>query len=190
MQSIISIRSAQPDDARFVAPLICDAMGELVVRFTNGNTESSLALFEYFFREKNNQYSFENCQIAQYERKDAGMILTYDGKDLDSLRQPFFQYLKVHFNTELALMEDETQAGELYIDCVAVLPDFRGKSIGSALLHAVVQKSRQMHLSNTGLLVDVHNEKALKLYQKVGFVVKERKAFAGGDYWHLQYTNL
>lgn len=189
MQSIISIRSAQPSDAAFVSPLICEAMGELVVKFTNGNTQEGLALFEYFFREKNNQYSFENCQIAQYEGRDAGMILAYDGKELDALRQPFLHYLKTHFNTELTFVEDETQAGELYIDCVSVLPDLRGKSIGSALLHAAVQKSQELHLPNTGLLVDVYNEKALKLYQRTGFVVKERRAFAGGDYWHLQYVN-
>ncbi len=189
MSNTIHIRPAQPEDAIFAAPLICEAMGYLVGTFTNGRDDAGQALFEHFFQETNTQYSYENCQIAEYGGKSAGMILTYDGKELQSLRQPFLDYLKMHFNTQFDAIEDETQEGELYIDCLAVLPDFRGKSIGSALIDAAIEKSKQLHLPATGLLVSVYNEKALNLYQKIGFAKKESKAFAGGEYFHMQFVN-
>lgn len=189
MQSNILIRPARLDDAAFVAPLICEAMGDLVEKFTNGSLEKGIGLFTHFFQKKDNQYSYENCQIAQYEGTDAGMVLTYDGGKLNVLRQPFLDYIAETFALKLKNIEDETQAGELYIDCVAVLPGFRGKSIGTTLLNAAIQKSQDLSLPSTGLIVDVENEKALQLYQRMGFIVQEKKNFAGSVYIHMQYPN-
>lgn len=185
----IHIRAALPQDASFVAPLICDAMGDLIHKFTNGMPENAIVLFEHFFQMENNQYSYQNCQIALYEGISAGMILTYDGGKLSVLREPFLNYLQKYFQTNLDAIEDETQAGELYIDCLAVLPVFRGKSIGSALINAAIEKSKQLSLSNTGLIVDLNNENALRLYEYIGFKKMHQKAFAGGTYWHMQYAN-
>lgn len=187
--SIISIRNARPEDATWVAPLICEAMDGLVDKFTNGNIKEGISLFEYFFREKENQYSYENCRIAQYDGQDAGMILTYDGQLLTKLRQPFLDYLKEHFQTDILDIEEETQKGELYIDCLTVLPAFRGKSIGSALVEDAISTSQQKNLPAAGLLVDLENEKALRLYQRMGFIHKNIRSFFGGNYSHMQYDN-
>ena len=64
-------------------------------------------------------------------------------------------------------MPDETQAGELYIDSLAVDPEYRGMGIAKQLLEATIQKSREMHLPATGLLVDTGNPRAELLYNKV-----------------------
>ncbi|PZP41646.1 MAG: GNAT family N-acetyltransferase, partial [Pseudopedobacter saltans] len=167
--SLITIRPAIAEDAFFVAPLIYEAMGELVSKFTKGNVQEGILLFEHFFRKENNQYSFQNCSIAQYNGEDAGMILTYDGKDLSVLRHSFLMYLESQYNFRINPIEDETQQGELYIDCLAVEPKFRGKRLGSALIKSAIDKAKTLKIPNTGLIVDIHNDIALRLYESLGF---------------------
>ena len=72
---------------------------------------------------------------------------------------------------------DETQAGELYLDSLAVDPAYRGRGIARLLLEASVEKSKRMNLPSTGLLVDVGNPRAEALYNKVGF------RYAGTNSW-------
>lgn len=187
--SLIKIRSAQLQDAPFAAPLICEAMGDLIDKFTGGHPEDAIGLFELFFQKENNQYSYNNCQIAEYDGVNAGMVLTYDGKDLHRLRTPFLDYLATQFGENYSQMEDEATIDELYIDCLAVLPTFRGKSIGTALIDAAIEKSKKLHLPNVGLLVDVNNEKARQLYNRIGFKEISNREFVGGEYWHMQYAN-
>ena len=43
-------------------------------------------------------------------------------------------------------MDDETQAGELYLDSLAVLPDYRRQGIAQCLLHATKEKADKMGL--------------------------------------------
>lgn len=55
---------------------------------------------------------------------------------------------------------------------VGVLQDFHGRGIGSALLEALDGWARSKQLHRLELTVMTHNERALRLYQKHGFVVE------------------
>ena len=84
-------------------------------------------------------------------------------------------------------MDDETQAGELYIDSIAVPSEFRGHGIAKLLLKAVVERAREMELPAVGLLVDKGNPCAESLYTKVGFQYVNDSAWGGHAMRHLQY---
>jgi ribosomal protein S18 acetylase RimI-like enzyme len=59
--------------------------------------------------------------------------------------------------------------GSVYISVVAVRPDARGKGVGSALLHRVIERAWQAGHSAVTLDVDVGNPRAQELYIRFGF---------------------
>ena len=66
-------------------------------------------------------------------------------------------------------------AGELHVNNVAVRPEFRGRSIGSALLKTTLGLAQRRHATIAQLEVRAGNEAAQKLYQRCGFEVVGRR---------------
>jgi ribosomal protein S18 acetylase RimI-like enzyme len=58
---------------------------------------------------------------------------------------------------------------------MAVLPEWRGRGVGSALLSAAIEWSRQRGLHKLSLSVFPQNKAALALYRKFGFVEEGRR---------------
>ena len=110
----------------------------------------------------------------------------YDGEKLHQLRQPIANYIKQHFGKDFN-PEDETQAGEIYIDCVGVNPDQQGKGIGSKLIDFLIDEYVKKQNQTLGLLVDNDNPKAEKLYEKLGFTAVGQKTLVGKILKHMQY---
>lgn len=83
-------------------------------------------------------------------------------------------------------MEDETESGEFYIDCIGVNSDQQGKGIGSKALNFLIDEYVVKNHQTLGLLVDEDNPNAKRLYLKLGFKVVGRKSLAGKKMEHLQ----
>jgi ribosomal-protein-alanine N-acetyltransferase len=60
---------------------------------------------------------------------------------------------------------------EIHINNVAVRPQFRGRGIGTALLHRVLAEARQLGAKRATLEVRASNEAARRLYERLGFYV-------------------
>jgi mycothiol synthase len=73
------------------------------------------------------------------------------------------------------ILDDETDKG--WINSVAILPDFRGKGLGRALLLSSMAALKQAGFSRAHLHADSGNESgALQLYESTGFTVDSRFA--------------
>ena len=66
-------------------------------------------------------------------------------------------------------------AGELHVNNVAVRPEFRGRSIGSALLKTTLGLAQRRQATIAQLEVRAGNEAAQKLYRRCGFEVVGRR---------------
>jgi len=184
------IRNASPADAQIIAQLIVLAMGKLAAKFANSTEpEKALELFEHFAALTGNQYSYENILVYDNGVEVCGMIMAYDGGQLDLLRKPFLEYTTAQLGFT-GQPEDETQSGEYYIDCLAVSPQYQGKGIAKALLTALVAKAKTLNHYTVGLLVSKGNDNAKRLYTGLGFKVKGDKTLLGGVHEHLQYEIL
>lgn len=186
-QQINKIRSASPADAPEIAKLIILAMDDLATKFTGAaDPEEAVPLFERFAALPVNQYSYENILVYEDEGIICGMISAYDGALLEILRAPFLVYLDQVYGLNHQ-PEDETQAGEYYIDCISVSPGKQGKGIGKVLIKALLDYAKAHQQHTVGLLVNKENPQAEKLYANLGFKVVEEKDFMGGKYLHMQY---
>lgn len=184
------IRQAKPTDNSQVAPLIVQAMEDLAMKFTKAEDLTfAIPVFEYFFQTEGNQYSYENTLVYEENGEIIGSITGYDGNKLDELRTPFLDYLLDKF--EFAqIPEDETEAGEFYLDTVSVSHLHQGKGIGKKLIEAMIEHAHSKGFDKVGLLVDVQNPSAKKLYERIGFKVVKTKNLMGGQYEHLVYEIL
>ena len=73
-------------------------------------------------------YSYRHALIAWEDNKPMGLCLAYDGNNYHEIRQRTFALFAAlddepDDDMDLEHAEDETQAGEYYIDSLAVLPE-------------------------------------------------------------------
>lgn len=182
------IRPAQPSDANEVAPLIFQAMEDIVFKLIGQkNPTEGIDFIKKLFTQKNNQYSYQNTLVCEVDGTCVGSLVSYDGKDLTQLRNPVLEEAKKK-NPNFTFIEDETQAGELYIDTLSVSSDFQGKGIGSELIDFL--KNQTSLGQKIGLLVDSQNPQAEKLYRRLGFIYENSLPLFGGIYKHFTWKNI
>ena len=182
------IRPAQKSDAQAIAELINLAMLEITYQFIGEeNREKANAFLAYFVAKENNQYSYENIFVAEDQGKIIGQISIYDGAKLQELRQPIWDKIKADRGIDY-WAEDETQAGEMYIDTFAVCPTMQGKGIGKLLLQFAIAEHVEKQHKVLGLLVEKDNPNAKRLYEIMGFKVVNDIHIFGKDMEHLQYA--
>ncbi len=187
----MEIQNAEKFQSLSIARLIMQAMNYDCCRYFTG-PDHTLDEFERLMTklvlDDSSQYSYRNTLVALNGIGGlCGMCVSYNGALLHKLREPFVSGVKECFGTDLSGMGDETSAGELYIDSIAVPEDCRGKGVATALLNATIDKATAMGINTVGLLVDKANPKAEKLYNKVGFRFVNDTEWGGHKMKHLQY---
>lgn len=178
------IRPATPTDASAVAPLMFQAMEEIVYKMIGKeHREDAIALLQNLFEQEGNQYSYKNAWVYEENNTVIGSLIAYEGALLHTLRAPVLALIRNSYGIDIVL-EDETAEGELYIDTLSVLPTAQGKGIGSQL----VAHLKKVTTQPIGLLVDVQNPAAERLYTRLGFTYVNHQVLAGGMYKHLVYN--
>lgn len=180
------IRKAIKQDSPIISEHLFLAMEHILYEFFGiKDVLKAKEFMMYFVEKENNQYSFQNCLVAESENGILGSINIYNGADLEQLRIPIIQYVKTHFNIDFN-PEKETQHGEYYIDSFGVSPDQQGKGIGTKMLQYIIKAYTIENQQTLGLLVDEENPEAEKLYLKLGFEFVGHKVFVGKKMKHLQ----
>ena len=138
---------------------------------------------------EDSQYSYRNTLLAIDEKGNVmGACVSYNGALLHKLRERFVSAAKLHFGRDFSNMDDETQEGELYLDSLAVFPEFRGKGVATTLLKASIAKAKGMRIPTAGLLVDKGNPNAERLYRSIGFEYSNDASWGGHPMKHLIYN--
>ncbi len=189
---MIKIIPARQEHAEDIARFIMMAMSEDCCRFLAGplySYDTFLQMMKLLVMLENSQYSYRNTLVAvsceQGDETPVGICTAYDGALLFQLRKPFIDECMATFNIDHSTFKPETQAGEFYIDSLAVLPSHRGKGIASQLLLATQEKAMRLGLP-CGLLVDQGNPNAEKLYRKLGFKHINTTDWASHPMNHMQ----
>lgn len=182
-----NIRQAKTEDAHLVAPLIVQAMGDLAGDFVGSEQiEEAIPLFEKLFALTENQYSHDHTLVYEEEGEILGSITAYKGENLYEYRRKLMQIIEDEYQITGLHLEDETQAGEFYLDTLSVSPNAQGKGIGTKLIKAMIKKAIQESHSRVGLLVDKENPHAKRLYERLGFQVIKTVRLVESDFEHMQ----
>lgn len=152
-----------------------------------------LSVLEDVCSRTDTQYSYANTLIAESGTgEQMGLLICVDGRRYHEQRMRTLPYLTPLFDAIFgkgwAEMEDEGKPGDLYLDTLSVLPQFRNQGIGTALIQAAKQKARQLGIGRLTLAVDPANP-AKQLYLQLGFCY-ERPIFIFNEHYHLLACNL
>jgi DNA-3-methyladenine glycosylase I len=169
---MIEIKAAKKDQSASIARLIMMAMTDDCCLHFCGvgyGLDDFYRMMTSLVEREDSQYSYKNTLVAMDDEKVVGVAVSYDGARLNELRQAFIEAAKEQIGKDHSGMDDETQAGELYLDSLAILSEYRRQGIARKLLRATKEKADQMGLPCLGLLVDKGNPAGESLYASVGF---------------------
>ena len=175
---MIEVREATKNLAAEIACLIMTAMTDDCCLYFCGEgygLEDFRKMMTILVEREDSQYSYQNTLVAMDAEQVVGISVSYDGGCLHELRRG-----KDHSG-----MDDETQAGELYLDSLAVLPEYRCQGIARKLLLATKERANLLGLPRVGLLVDKDNPIGEALYTSVGFQYVNDNQWGGHPMKHL-----
>lgn len=185
---MIEIREATRAQAADIAKLIMMAMTDECCLYFCGDghgLEDFRSMMTMLVEREDSQYSYRNTLIAMDGDKVVGISVSYDGGRLHELRRAFINAAKEYLGKDHSGMDDETQAGELYLDSLAVLPEYRRQGIAQRLLNATKKRADKMGLPYVGLLVDKGNPAGEALYASAGFHYANDSWWGGHPMKHL-----
>jgi ribosomal protein S18 acetylase RimI-like enzyme len=116
-------------------------------------------------------FSYRNVHLAVVDGRVAGMILAYrlpdedDAEDLDELPE---------FIRPMVELE-QCVPGSFYINMIATFPQYRNMSIGTKLMGMVDSLASDAACSISSIEVFAQNEGALRLYQRLGYELAEKR---------------
>ena len=180
------IRKATSADAEFIAKMVIMALhmekeGEEGERLLRHITELVM--------DEGSLYHWSRAVVID----GVGACVAYDGADYHPRRVRSFSFVcsdglpVVEDNSSLLAQPDETQAGEYYIDSLAIMPEYRGKGYGRLFLQHAVKEGTAIGLVPY-LLVDPANTGAVRLYTSLGFEGESTLHVFSTDFMKMKYT--
>lgn len=186
----IRIEAARREHAEDMVRLIMTAMTDDCCLYYagRGRTLDDFArVMRRLVLEEQSQYSYRNALVAVVDGTSvAGICVAYAGGELRLLREAFLRACKEEIGRELGTLADETDAGEYYIDSLAVYPEYRRQGIATMLIRAMAERARARGLP-LGLLVDKGNPSAERMYASIGFSYVDDSMWGGHPMKHLQW---
>lgn len=129
---------------------------------------SPLEIGEQRYAREGTPFSYQNCRIAEHEGQTIGMLHSFVLEGSDGPSSPVDPVLGPYAELEAP--------GSLYIAGLALLPEYRGRGIGTRLLAEARQRARMLGVRELSLLVFAGNQGAVRLYQRAGFQEIDRRA--------------
>ena len=187
---MIIIKKATREQAPEIARLIMMAMtDDCCLHFCGEGCglEDFHKMMTALVEREDSQYSYANTYVACDGTKIVGISVSYDGGKLHELRRAFLELSKECIGKDNSGMDDETQAGELYLDSLAVLPEYRRQGIAKRLIMATKERADELGLPGVGLLVDKANPIGESLYTSLGFRYMNDSRWGGHEMKHLMH---
>lgn len=121
-----------------------------------------------------------NFRLMTLDDLDGVLVIEKASFTLPWSREAFYNELVHNRYAKYVVMEHDGRLvgycgmwvviDEAHITNVAVLPEYRGKKLGEALMRRMMEMAKQLGAATMTLEVRVSNEVAQSLYRKLGFL--------------------
>jgi ribosomal protein S18 acetylase RimI-like enzyme len=181
----LAFRPATRDDTSFVAPLIYDIARRDLDRLFTGLAAglSPLDVVENFYRAPGGMFSWCNTELALHNGLPSGLITAYSVASRNGsatwLARAAGQLgaralVRLAWRgVVVARAMQRNLPGSWYVAFVGVDPARQSLGIGSSLIERSIQTARASGCSCVELDVDVDNQRAQALYERIGFHVQQ-----------------
>lgn len=179
------IQQAKKENITNLSLLILNAIGTIANTLTGENERNKiLETLDLYISMDINRLSYNNIWTYELENELAGLIIAYNSNKIKELDTPILNHLKSK-NMFLKSFDKECFKDEFYIDTVSVFEKFQGKGIAKELFIFIEKKAKDLGFKKISLLVDFENQKALKLYEKIGFRKNSILNVSKHNYHHM-----
>jgi ribosomal protein S18 acetylase RimI-like enzyme len=216
------IRDAQLSDAEFIARTVLSGVGyaafdedaqaqEIDISVATVPMSAAVEAFKAICAREDTMYSYARTRIAIVDGVQAGALISYPGEDNAALRDFTWSLLDPEAASREAAnptvvepvetsagtfsdVEPECEAGEYYLDSLAVHPDFRGRlfeyegtqeKLGHILLLDGIRRGQALGYTRTSLIVDVDRPRLKHYYSQLGFRPVRDILFFGHHYTRM-----
>lgn len=175
----IIIREARAEEAPFLAKCIMAGMHFYDFETEVPEDEQIYLRLVDCERREDLLYSYTRTRVAEVDDgKVVAALISYPGEIYRDLREKTFSELWPEFAAMNASSDQETGPGEYYLDSLAILPEYRGKGIGRALIRDGIEKGLALGYKTISLVADSDMPHLVSLYESLGFRKQEiRHAF-------------
>ncbi|WP_057735801.1 GNAT family N-acetyltransferase [Liquorilactobacillus uvarum] len=183
------IRLAKKNDAPKIVPLFKIILHEMELPALHLIPNKKLdKIIQFAFGTEDLRFSVGTTLVAEIDNQVAGFAFGYSNEMEERINDVWEQAVsKVDLPEKTALFTDtETFPNEWYLDSIAVSPIFRGKGVGTKLLHSLSERALKSNKSCIGLSVDLQNPLAEKLYSRIGYKKVGTTTISGHKYHHMQ----
>jgi ribosomal protein S18 acetylase RimI-like enzyme len=116
-------------------------------------------------------FSYRNVHVAVADNRIAGMMLAYrlpDAADAEDTSE-FPEFIRPLVELEQCV------PSSFYINMLATFPEYRNMTIGTKLMSMVDELARDAGCSLSSIEVFQQNDGALRLYQRLGYNIIEKR---------------
>ena len=146
-----------------------------------GDPARALMVLGGLFGRPRNRFSYQFTDLVVAGGDVAGLLTSYPEEEMRRLDLGMGRHLIrilglsdflrcARRSLTLANVK-EAAAGEYFINSVAVLPEFRRQGIATRLMALAEAKAKQHGLDRCSLSVDVDNDTARRLYERLGYQI-------------------
>ncbi len=178
----LTYEKLDPDnDAAIAAKLVFHTDVGLFTAFF-GPEDQALAPLEQLIRAGGNSFGYENIRVARSPEGILGLLLGYDGNEKKRFEKTeikaFVRVLGLPACVKLSatalpvinrLLTRNIPGDAFYISNVSVKDEFRGKGVGTFLVQNTEKNAKRKGLKKLLLDVELHNDGAKRLYERLGF---------------------
>jgi len=182
-------RNANDGDADQILPTLFQIFDEMELDiFKEVGNDKMAQIIREGFKLPNYRYGLDHILVDEIDGKVATIAVGYPEEQEDSIDDPLIKVLHEHgIKRDNIFTDKEAWPGEWYLDSFAVAPDMQGKGIGTQSLKDLIDIVRQRGEKTMSLNVDVTNEPAKHLYDKVGFKKAGQLYIGDHLYDHMQF---
>ena len=181
----VVLRAATPADSEAGARLIYMTGPRIFKYLYYPRMDRALAILKGFFEMENNEFSYRDVTVAEFQSRICGLIHCVDRADMRrNVRAMGRKMIRVMgLLPALKRMPRSIQfesifprigAHTLYIGHIAIFEDYRGQGIAGKLLSFSELMAGQRHLKKLALDVELDNQPAFGVYEKYGFRITEK----------------
>lgn len=180
--------SLDQHDPRQVASLIYESAPELFsLMFGSQGIENLTTLVQG----TNNRFSYQYVRVAQIEDQVVGIVIIIPAEklhlDADIKKLSYKQRLRLKFVNRLLLpfvLQSYYPRGSFYLANLAVGSRYRNQGIGRQLVLKCLDEVATISATSTSIYisVEIHNKKAQKLYESIGFQFVKKKVISFGNF--------
>ncbi len=182
----MEIRKALPEDAAFIARNVLAAMDfESYAEPLAEDVSRMLPVLTEICRREDTLYSWRNTLVAVEDGVVAGSMTAYDGGEYIGMRELTFGLVREQIGWAPSPMDDETQAGEWYLDSLAVAPQFRRRGIARALIEQALDAGEALGFDKASLIALASDAMLVSFYESCGFAGEEHRNCFGHDYLRM-----